>query len=229
MDLVPNSGSNNTAYRHDTDHTTTHPEQFTPKRHMGLENIRQTTPETLLYNVSKSYIGMELLANIPQIDVSLLYYLLNDTLARMLIAADYNEYAISRRPLRVSFSHGEQRLTFYLTIPYRYSVPFSLAFTLIHCFASVGIFYVQILPYGIYGHPIYSAIVMTCSVDTIPLQIPMFLAIAMFFVVAFLGAKKFKSQTMPAAFKAVIWGALERSDSEEHLHWSLSSKEVDPP
>ena len=224
---------------------------FLEKNIWDSKGFSQTTPDTLLLNLSTSYVGMELLANTPQVAVSLLYLFLNDTLTRMLLAADYNKYAVSRRPLRVSFPRGEQRSTFYLTIPYRYSVPFLLVFTLIHWLASEGMFYVQILPYDIYGHPVYSAIVMTCSVSTIPFQISMFLAIAIFFVIAFLGAKKFRSQAMPtvfecslalsaachppaddskAAFKAVMWGAVERGDSEEEcLHCSFSSKKVDSP
>lgn len=65
----------------------------------------------LLSNFEYTFVGMELLASAPQLAVSLLYFCFNDTLTRTILAADYNDYAIHRRPLRVSFPRGEQRST----------------------------------------------------------------------------------------------------------------------
>ncbi|GKZ80632.1 hypothetical protein AnigIFM56816_004858 [Aspergillus niger] len=185
--------------------------------------------DALLTNLATTYVGMELLANTPQFLVSLLYFLFNDSLTRMLHAADYNSYAVSRRPLRVSFPQGEQRSTFYLSIPYRYCLPLLLTFTLIHWFISEGIFYVQILPYDLAGKPLSSSVLMTCGISTIPLEVAMFLSIATLLGIWLLSARRFKCDSMPfaigcsvaisaachppsndpdAAFKPVMWGAL---------------------
>lgn len=87
--------------------------------------------DAMLKELATTFVGMELLANTPQLPVSLLYFLFNDHFTRMHLAADYNNYALRRRPLRASFPKGEQQSTFYLTIPYRYSLPLLLTFTLI--------------------------------------------------------------------------------------------------
>lgn len=108
----------------------------------------------LLSNFGSTFVGMELLANTPQLVVSLLYFCFNDTLTRAILAAEYNDYAIHRRPLRVTFPRGEQRSTWYLTIPYQYAIPLLTTFTLAHWFISEGLFYVQILPYNPHGRPI---------------------------------------------------------------------------
>ena len=134
----------------------------------------------LLSTLATSFIGMVLLANMPQLAVSLLYFCLNDTLTREILAADYNDFAITRRPLRVSFPRGEQRSSWYLTIPYRYAVPFLTTVTLIHWFISEGLFYVQVLPYNIHGNPIPSVRLETCGVSTIPLLLALFLMISAF-------------------------------------------------
>ncbi|EEA25403.1 hypothetical protein TMatcc_006373 [Talaromyces marneffei ATCC 18224] len=208
----------------------------------------------LLTNLARTYVGMELLANTPQLLVSLLYFLFNDHLARMLHAADYNQYAVSRRPLRVSFPRGQQRSTFYLSIPYRYSPPLLLAFGLIHWLISEGIFYVQLLPYDLAGNPILSSKLMTCGISTIPLEVAMFLTIACLLVLWGLSAREYKGATMPfalgcsvaisaachpptndtdAAFKSVMWGAVDDDDDDDRpdrmAHCCFTSLEVTQP
>lgn len=193
---------------------------------------------------------MELLANTPQLVVSLLYYCFNDTLTRTVLAADYVGFAIHRRPLRVSFPRGEQRSTWYLTIPYQYAVPLLMAFTLTHWFVSEGLFYVQVLPYDMQGKPIHSSALLTCGVPTIPLELGLFLIIGVFLVIALLGARGFKVSNMPiagecsvaisaachpprldldAAFKPVQWGEVEDDTDALHPHCSFTSKEVKEP
>ena len=86
----------------------------------------------LLTSYVASFVGSILTSNMLQLVASFLYYCLNDHLTRCLIAADYNSFAVNRAPLRVSFPQGEQRSTFYLTIPYGYAIPLLVSFTLIH-------------------------------------------------------------------------------------------------
>jgi hypothetical protein len=204
----------------------------------------------LLSSFAEPFVGMVLLANTPQLAVSLLYFCLNDTLTRTILAADYNDFAIHRRPLRVSFPRGEQRSTFYLTIPYQYAVPLLTACTPAHWFISEGIFYVQILPYNIYGKLIPSEVLVTCGVSTIPLEVGLFLMIGVFIVILLLGDRSFKASKMPiafewsvaisaachpprldldAAFKPVQWGVVEDDPDSSYPHCSFTSKEVKEP
>jgi uncharacterized integral membrane protein len=204
----------------------------------------------LLSNFATSFVGMELLANTPQLAVSLLYFCFNDTLTRMILAADYNNFAIHRRPLRVTFPRGEQRSTWYLTIPYQYAVPLLTTFTLTHWFISEGLFYVQVLPYNLYGKPILSASLVTCGVSTIPLELGLFLMVGVFVVVSLLGARRFNVSKMPlafewsvvisaachpshldldAAFKPVQWGEVKAGIDAPYPRCSFTSKEVKEP
>ncbi|RAL12545.1 uncharacterized protein BO97DRAFT_451934 [Aspergillus homomorphus CBS 101889] len=205
----------------------------------------------LLTNLATTYVGMELLANTPQFLISLLYMPFNDCLTRMLHAVDYSTYAVARRPLRVSFPEGQQRSTFYLAIPYRYSLPLLLTFTLIHFFISEGLFYVQILPYDLAGQPLEAAVLMTCAVSTIPLEIAMFLTIIILLVIWVLSGRRHKCRAMPfaigcsvaisaachpppgdagAAFKPVMWGAVkDGEDPAVASHCCFTSLEVTEP
>lgn len=208
----------------------------------------------LLTNLARTYVGMQLLANTPQLLVSLLYFLFNDHLTRMLHAANYNQYSISRRPLRVSFPQGSQRSTFYLYIPYRYSLPLLFTFTLIHWLISEGIFYVQLLPYDLAGNPIPTSKLMTCGISTVPLEVAIFLTIACLLIIWGLSAREYKCAAMPfalgcsvaisaachppvddrdAAFGSVMWGAVVGDDDDERSgeqgHCCFTSLEVTEP
>ncbi|KAL4747479.1 hypothetical protein BDW72DRAFT_206435 [Aspergillus terricola var. indicus] len=82
------------------------------------------------------------IANSPQLAVSLLYYLCNSILSCMLMAAEYDDFALERKPLRVSWPRGFQRSTYYLSIPWRYSIPMLVISVILHWLLSQSIFLV---------------------------------------------------------------------------------------
>ncbi|RMJ27653.1 hypothetical protein PHISP_01505 [Aspergillus sp. HF37] len=70
----------------------------------------------------QNVIALVLLANTPQLLFSTLYLLCNGLLTSMLAVAEYNDFATQRKPLRVSWPKGQQRSTYYLSLPYRYGI-----------------------------------------------------------------------------------------------------------
>lgn len=88
---------------------------------------------------------MVLLSNTPQIILFILSYLVNGIFTRMLVAAEYNNYTIRRKPLRVSWPEDLQRSTYFLTLPYIYSVPLMVISALLHWLLSLSISYVCIV------------------------------------------------------------------------------------
>lgn len=204
----------------------------------------------LLTSYVASFIGSILTSNIPQLAVSFLYYCLNDHLTRCFIAADYNSFAVSRAPLRVSFPQGEQRSTFYLTIPYGYAIPLLGSFTLIHWFISEGLFYVQVMPYDLDANPVPSKLLITCGVSTIPLIIGLLFAVAIFLIIACICYRSFQDCKMPLAlgmsvvvsaachppcddlnpaYKPVRWGVVATRPDEPFLHCTFTSQVVEEP
>ncbi|KAJ5199525.1 hypothetical protein N7472_004729 [Penicillium cf. griseofulvum] len=89
------------------------------------------------------------LANVPQLVVTMCYYCYNAVLTSMLAAAEYSSYGIERKALRVTWpiSSSQQRSTYWLSIPYRYSVPVLLLYMTLHWTISQSIFYLQIIGY----------------------------------------------------------------------------------
>jgi hypothetical protein len=91
-----------------------------------------------------SILGGALLANIPQVVLSYIYVFFNGMLTSMLIGEEWSNYFLIRKPLRVSSPVGSQRSTYWLQVPYRYSIPLMIVSGLLHWLSSESLFLVLI-------------------------------------------------------------------------------------
>lgn len=121
-------------------------------------------PSTLVHGdrFPKDILSLVLLINAPQIVLTIVYFLCNGIFTCMLVASEYNDYSISRKPLRVSWPKGKQRSTYYLSLPYRYSLPFMGMSTLLHWLVSQSWFLVKIRSFDVHGHFYSGDSVTTC-------------------------------------------------------------------
>ncbi|KAJ5765392.1 hypothetical protein N7520_004951 [Penicillium odoratum] len=96
-----------------------------------------------------------LLANIPQVLISYVYLGLNNIITTMLVMHEWCGYSAGSRKaakgLRVTWPmpKSEQRSTYFLSLPYRWSVPITLIITLIHWLVSAMFSFVQLDVHGI--------------------------------------------------------------------------------
>ncbi|KAK6823888.1 hypothetical protein RU639_006492 [Aspergillus parasiticus] len=68
----------------------------------------------------------------------------------MALAHEWCQYAIQRKGLRVSAEPmGSQRSTYFLSLPYRYAIPFIISSTLVHWLISESLFLVMIEAYTV--------------------------------------------------------------------------------
>ncbi|KAL2005113.1 hypothetical protein VTN00DRAFT_2963 [Thermoascus crustaceus] len=115
------------------------------------------TGSVLLQNAMQwPILGYVVVANTPQFIVTISYYFYNNVLTSMLAAAEYSSYGISRKSLRVSWPkpHSSQRSTYWLSMPYQYSVPLLITYAALHWTISQSLFYVQIVPYDMFSKPV---------------------------------------------------------------------------
>ncbi|KAJ8128224.1 hypothetical protein O1611_g5414 [Lasiodiplodia mahajangana] len=91
------------------------------------------------------YLGNVLLANIFQIVISFLYVFYNNILTRQLVADELLRFMPpeGKKPLRVSSPVGMQRSSYFLSLPFRFSIPLNIATILIHWLISQSFFLVQ--------------------------------------------------------------------------------------
>ena len=86
-----------------------------------------------------------LIANLPQAICSFLYLAYNGLYTVMLLANEWSRYIVSpKRPLRVTTPRGQQRSTWYLQLPFTYSVPLIAASGLLHWLISQSLFLVRV-------------------------------------------------------------------------------------
>ena len=140
-----------------------------------------------------------LLANMAQPFLSGLYILYNGILTSMVQAAEWSSYSMQRKGLRIStVKKGAQRSTYFLSLPYRYSVPLLVASALLHWLVSQSVFMLAInsgvLLAGnddIDGTTVTSN--YTCGYSPIAILLALIFALLMVTVAVLLGFKRFKS------------------------------------
>lgn len=98
-----------------------------------------------------------LVANTPQLCLSILYFSINSILTSMSLASEWAHYGYDRatrdgsKSLRTSVPTGQQRSTFFLQLPYRFSIPLLTVSALVHWLISQSIFLAVITVYDEVG------------------------------------------------------------------------------
>lgn len=97
-----------------------------------------------LLTTNMSLLSTVLVTNSPQLVLSYLYVAFNRLYTSMLLGKEWSSYLHNRKPLRVSRPAGQQRSTYWLSVPFRYAIPMLLISGLFHWLASQSLFMVQI-------------------------------------------------------------------------------------
>lgn len=89
-----------------------------------------------------------LLANAPQVVLSLIYLSYNALITGMHLAHEYSGYALRHKPLRVTTPCGQQRNTYWLQLPYKYGIPLIAISAILHWLVSRSLFLLRLEIYG---------------------------------------------------------------------------------
>ncbi|KAB8076247.1 hypothetical protein BDV29DRAFT_154876 [Aspergillus leporis] len=182
----------------------------------------------LCFDSCPGLIPIVLLANAPKASCPQAYFLYNNALTKMLLAAEYDGYASERKPLRVSWPQGRHRSTYYLSLPYRYNILLLATSAVLHWIVSQNLFFVEILPYGIYGNAALKYRLIGCGHSPVAIIFGIALGSAMIIAILCLALKHFISHIPLAisysaaisaachllsddepAFQPVMWGVLQ--------------------
>ncbi|KAK4215155.1 hypothetical protein QBC37DRAFT_419750 [Rhypophila decipiens] len=92
-----------------------------------------------------SLVANVLVANTPQLILSLLYFTYNGLFTAMALSDEWSSYALKQKGLRVSSTpEGSQRSTYWLQLPKRYSLPLVALSGVLHWLISQSIFVVYV-------------------------------------------------------------------------------------
>jgi hypothetical protein len=117
------------------------------------EPLTFISPEKNTGNWPTDVMSLALIANSPQVVLSFLYFSYNGILTAMLTGHEWMSYAVKKKGLRISRKpSGSQRSTYFLQLPYRFSLPLIITSTLLHWLVSQSIFVVAYSIYNDLGH-----------------------------------------------------------------------------
>ena len=188
-----------------------------------------TTLPTLLLDINNqgSFVPMILLANLPQTIVSFLYLTYNALFTCMLAAKEWNQFAHERKTLRVAYPVEKQRSTYWLQLPYTYSIPLLIMSSVLHWLVSQSLFFVRI-------EDVESKLVITsCGYSPIAIITVIPIGIILVLVVVLTGFRRYEKgiplagsssavisaachppeEDVDARLLPVMWGDLNTEDS----------------
>jgi hypothetical protein len=118
---------------------------------LGYGNV---DPRTAITGLPNDLVSNAIVANSPQVILSMLYFSYNALFTSFLLSHEWISYAQKKKGLRVSWRPvGAQRTEYFLQLPYRFSLPLLMLSGTLHWLVSQAIFLVAIDYYDIFGAP----------------------------------------------------------------------------
>ena len=192
--------------------------------------------------------AMILLANLPQLVLSSLYFMYNSLYTCMLSATEWSRFARDRKALRVTSPTHTQRSTYWLALPWRYSLPLSMASSLMHWLVSQSIFLARVDVYDPRNEH-GSESISTCGYSAYAIVIVIIVGTTMVLALLITGYRKLDPgiplvgscslaisaachrpvDDEHAALMPVQWGAVSHETMEAPGHCCFTSFDVEPP
>ena len=219
-----------------------------------LQGYGEIHQETLIYKhyshsspgdnryPSGGFISVALLANLPQTFVSFLYLTYNTLLTCMLAGKEWDGFARKRQTLRVTNPVGNQQSTYWLQLPYKYSIPLLMASAGLHWLMSQTIFFVRI------EAPESERVLLACGYSPIAIITILPVGVILASAIVWNGFRRYGKGMLPdgtssAVISAACHPPVEDEDAEvwpvmwgaittENLvigHCCITSFEVSPP
>ncbi|OJD38566.1 uncharacterized protein BKCO1_4000234 [Diplodia corticola] len=225
--------------------------------------IGAVLPETLIsgWNVATSgdqaIVQTVLIANLPQLLLSFLYFTMNSLVTNMSLASEWARFGQRRCGLRVSARRSiEQKSTYFLQLPYRLGVPLLCLSVSLHWMVSQSLFFVQIKGKNAVGawfrlnNLTEADEIITCGYSPLGMLITLVILAILAGFALIIGSRRLEpgipmagscSMAISAAchvpegtseLSPVKWGVIldeQAGIREEHGHCSFSNGEVGSP
>ncbi len=127
--------------------------KLTPFTYTVIPGFPRADPNGLIANVVLTYPirvrlliinATQMLANLPQLIVSIIYLFYNAMLSCFLVQLEFSKMYRVRKPLRVSEPQGIQRSSYFISLPLRYGIPLYMTSGIMHWLISQSLFLARI-------------------------------------------------------------------------------------
>lgn len=216
---------------------------------LGFGKVR---PNAVVNVQPAGILGTLLLANSPQAVFSIIYLAYNNLLTCMLMEDEWQGFGSSRKALRVSSPHGEQRSTFWLQLPHRYAFSLLAVASLSHWLLSQSIFLARIYAYDFDGIEIEQSSIKTCGYSPIAIIFTLIVSSIMCIALGIMAFRRYSgfipfarhnSMIISAAchpppndtnafYLPVMWGAFIMPNGRQHCtftSFSVRPAKFEPP
>lgn len=172
----------------------------------------------------QSLYGNIILANLPQLIFSALYFVYNGLYTSMSLAAEWSSLSRRRKGLRVSRPRGAQRSTYYLQLPYTYAIPLIIASGLMHWLISQS-FYLLSVDFASSGSTEMRSFA-SCGYSPIAIIFGLGLAGLMLIVIVLNGFRRIVFEIPPVgscstAISAACHPSADGQDASMPLQWGV--------
>lgn len=195
-------------------------------RNMGIGNAVGNN----ISPMSNSMLVTVIIANIPQAILSYVYILFNSLYTCMVAGHEWTQLTKHRKTLRVTSPVGAQRSTFWLQLPYRYSLPLLTMTSLLAWLASQSLFVVKIDVLDNDRIVRSDKSILSCGFSPGAIVLAMIVVTLIMLGAVLLGLRKYTSE-MPIAStgSAAISAACHRLEDDPDaavlpLKWGVASK-----
>ncbi|KAH8428487.1 uncharacterized protein LDX57_006186 [Aspergillus melleus] len=179
-----------------------------------------TVIQIFIHRGPSQFWGAVILANSWQLEISLLYLLYNTLLTRLCIAVEWSHYGLERKSLRVSCPKGMQRSTYFLSLPFRYSVPLSVCLLLLHWLVSQSVFLARSAAFLPSGEPIDSDSSSRACYSTMGIILSLATGIALIVALVGIGFQRTKFLLPPVSTcSAAISAACHQPGGDSDAAW----------
>ncbi|KAH8179484.1 hypothetical protein LIA77_01003 [Sarocladium implicatum] len=179
-------------------------------------NLPRQDPEGLISNV--------LIANLPQLIVSVLYILYNTMLSTFLVQREFSRMHAKEyhKPLRVSEPEGIQRSSYFISLPLRFGVPLYASSGLMHWLISRSFFLARITAIDSKNQQNNLDSFSTCAYSPLAIFITMMAGICLIAVIIGMGLRQYDG-TMPmvSTNSKAISAACHALEGDKREGWLL--------
>jgi hypothetical protein len=133
---------------------------LTPYTYLNI-GLPRTDPAGLISNI--------LIANFPQLVLSILYLFYNAMLSCFLVQLEFSQMYRKRKPLRVSEPEGIQRSSYFISLPLKYGIPLYISSGIMHWLISQSLFLARITAFFPDGSVDNESSFSTCGYSPIAL------------------------------------------------------------
>jgi hypothetical protein len=199
-------------------------------------------------NNSNDILWNAIIINMPQLLFSMLYFLYNGIITMMHTSHEWAAFTTKRKALRVSKPRGEQRSTYWLQLPWSYSVPLIVASGSLHWLLGRSTYMVKLDVYGYSGNREADKDISACGYSPLTILILIILLGIMALALVVLAMRRLESgatlvainslaiaaachpdpREVDIATKPLMWGVVKEATLAEPGHCSFSSNEVQP-